>query len=456
MEPTMNLYLFQNDLRIHDQPLLNKAMNHGAVIGLFVFEDDWFKENPFGFQKKSNHWLSFVYDTLLDLNKQLSQLNVPLIVKKGNFKEIIKTLVSEYSFQSIYFEKLPGDEEKKRYDYISTLNIPTYHDEMKPLYKTHMLPFLVHDLPFIFTQFRHQIERLSVDFKECKPLVSQSKTNIESHIPSLDDLNIFQITHDIKPGETEGLKHLSQYLFKDQFAKTYKDTRNGMLNFNDSTKFSAYLSIGALSVNRIMNEVKKFELNYVKNDSTYWIYFELLWRDYFYFVHLKYGNLIFNQAGLTQYHHTTQNPHYIKAWKEGKTGYPLIDANMRQLVQTGYMSNRGRQNVANFFTKFLNQDWRIGAAFFESYLIDYDVSSNTLNWLYNAGLGNDPRENRMFNYITQGERYDKNCLFLDAFLPELKGVPTHLKYRISELSELERVSYGIQNYPKPIKKGIKS
>jgi deoxyribodipyrimidine photo-lyase len=229
-----------------------------------------------------------------------------------------------------------------------------------------------------------------------------------------------------------------------------------MLNFNDSTKFSAYLAIGALSVNRIMNEVKKFELNYVKNDSTYWIYFELLWRDYFYFVHLKYGNLIFNQAGLTQYHHTTQNPHYIKAWKEGKTGYPLIDGNMRQLVQTGYMSNRGRQNVANFFTKFLNQDWRIGAAFFESYLIDYDVSSNTLNWLYNAGLGNDPRENRMFNYITQGERYDKNCLFLDAFLPELKGVPTHLKYRINELSELERVSYGIQNYPKPIKKRIKS
>ena len=106
-------------------------------------------------------------------------------------------------------------------------------------------------------------------------------------------------------------------------------------------------------------------------------------------------------------------------------------------------------------TKFLKQDWRIGAAFFESYLIDYDVSSNTLNWLYNAGLGNDPRENRMFNYITQGERYDKNCKYLDAFLPELKGVPTHLKYQISELSEQERVSFGIQNYPRPIKKVTK-
>lgn len=448
----MNLYLFQSDLRIHDQPLLKKAMDNGPVIGLFIFDDAWFKINPYGFQKKGNHWLSFVYETLLDLNKQLNTLNIPLIVKKGNFDDILKELIMNYSLKSIYFENLPGDEERKRYDYISSLNIPTYHDEMKPLYKTHMLPFSVHDLPFIFTQFRHQIERLPIDFKECSSLIPQSKTNIESHIPSFANLNILQVNHFIQPGESEGLKHLSQYLFRDQLAKTYKDTRNGMLYFNDSTKFSAYLSIGALSVNRIMNEVKKYELNYVKNDSTYWIYFELLWRDYFYFVHKKYVNRIFNQEGLSQYQHISHNQQFITAWTEGKTGYPLIDANMKQLIQTGYMSNRGRQNVANFLTKFLKQDWRIGAAFFESYLIDYDVSSNTLNWLYNAGLGNDPRENRMFNYITQGERYDKNCLFLDAFLPELKEVPSHLKYGTSELSEKERVSYSIQNYPRPIKK----
>lgn len=452
----MNLYLFQNDLRIHDQPLLKKALESGSVVGLFVFDEAWFNLNNFGFKKKSNPWLSFLYDTLLDLNQQLNTLNIPLLVKKGDFAFILKELIRELNIESIYFEKLPGEEEKKRYDFISTLNIPTYHEEMKPLYKTHMLPFSIEDLPFVFTQFRHKIERIHVNFKECDTLVQQSKTTIESDIPSLNDLNILQVSHYIKPGESEGLKHLSEYLFTHQLAKTYKDTRNGMLDFNDSTKFSAYLSIGSLSVRRIMNEVKKYELNYVKNDSTYWIYFELLWRDYFYFVHKKYDNRIFNQEGLAQYHNTSHKPHYITAWKEGKTGYPLIDANIRQLVQTGYMSNRGRQNVANFFTKFLNQDWRIGAAFFEAYLIDYDVSSNTLNWLYNAGLGNDPRENRMFNYITQGERYDKNCKYLDAFLPELKEVPTHLKYQISELSEQERVSYGIQNYPRPIKKVTKS
>jgi deoxyribodipyrimidine photo-lyase len=448
----MNLYIFQNDLRIHDQPLLKKAMNDGPVIGLFVFDDAWFKINDYGFQKKSNHWLSFIYDSLIDLNIQLNTIHIPLIIKKGNFDSILKKLIKDYSIESIYFEKLPGDEERKRYDFVFSLNLKTYHEEMKPLYKTHMLPFSLEDLPFVFTQFRHQIERLHVDFSECAPLVHQSKTNIESHIPSLTDLNILQINHYIQPGESEGLKHLSQYLFRDQLAKTYKDTRNGMLDFNDSTKFSAYLSIGALSVRRIMNDVKKYELNYVKNDSTYWIYFELLWRDYFYFVHKKYDNRIFNQEGLSQYHHISPHQQFITAWQEGKTGYPLIDANIRQLLQTGYMSNRGRQNVANFFTKFLNQDWRIGAAFFESYLIDYDVSSNTLNWLYNAGLGNDPRENRMFNYMTQGERYDKNCLHLDTFIPEIKNVPTHLKYRVSELSEQERVLYGIQHYPRPIKK----
>ena len=452
----MNLYLFQNDLRIHDQPLLKKALESGSVVGLFVFDEAWFNLNNFGFKKKSDPWLSFLYDTLLDLNQQLNTLNIPLLVKKGDFAFILKELIRELNIESIYFEKLPGEEERKRYDFISTLNIPTYHEEMKPLYKTHMLPFSIEDLPFVFTQFRHKIERIHVNFKECDTLVQQPKISIESDIPNLDDLNVLQINHYIQPGETAALNHLTNYLFNDQLAKTYKETRNGMLNFNDSTKFSAYLSMGALSVNRIMNEIKKYEAAYVKNESTYWIYFELLWRDYFYFTHKKYNNRIFNQEGLSQSHHISPNQYFITAWKEGKTGYPLIDANMRQLVQTGYMSNRGRQNVANFLTKFLNQDWRIGAAFFESYLIDYDVSSNTLNWLYNAGLGNDPRENRMFNYITQGERYDTNCQFLDVFLPEIKDVPNPLKYKISEFSEKERILYGIQSYPKPVKKVSRS
>ncbi|MGB0175438.1 MAG: FAD-binding domain-containing protein, partial [Acholeplasmataceae bacterium] len=138
------------------------------------------------------------------------------------------------------------------------------------------------------------------------------------------------------------------------------------------------------------------------------------------------------------------------AWKGAKTGFSLIDANIKELLITGFMSNRGRQNVANFFTKQLKQDWRIGAAFFESYLIDFDVSSNTLNWLYNAGLGNDPREDRMFNVITQGKRYDEKGDYALEYLPELLYVPDKKRYDIPFFSNEERTAYGIDDYPKPI------
>jgi deoxyribodipyrimidine photo-lyase len=135
---------------------------------------------------------------------------------------------------------------------------------------------------------------------------------------------------------------------------------------------------------------------------------------------------------------------------KGETGFPLVDANMRLLNKTGYMSNRGRQNVCSFFALVIRQDWRIGAAYFESKLIDFDVSSNTLNWLYLSGLGNDPRENRMFNLIKQGEQYDVSRYFVKSMIKELKDVPNDIIYRVHTLSNEQRMLYQCQSYPKPI------
>lgn len=448
----MNLYLFQQDLRIHDQTLLNKALHDGPVIGLFIFPNAWFSKDINGIVKKDAFYLSFIYQTLLDLSQQLKTLNIPLIIKKGVPKNILDDIISTYDITSIYFETLPGYEERLLYSTLQSFGLRTVTDQMKPLYKTHALPFEIKDIPFVFTQFRKQIERLPKIFTENLDLIPQEKISIDSFIPDPESLGIKFIQHDLIPGEKAALKHLHTYLFEKQLAKTYKETRNGMLLFDDSTKFSTYLATGALSVRRIMNQLSLYEKTYIKNESTYWIYFELLWRDYFYYVHLQYGDRIFSENGLGNGHSIHNNPSFIQAWMQGNTGYPLIDANMRQLNQTGFMSNRGRQNVANFFTKFLKQDWRIGAKYFESKLIDYDVSSNTLNWLYASGLGNDPRENRMFNYITQGERYDKHYHFVDTYLPELKHLPNHLKYKVSELSQKERCDLKIEGYPKPIKR----
>jgi deoxyribodipyrimidine photo-lyase len=157
-----------------------------------------------------------------------------------------------------------------------------------------------------------------------------------------------------------------------------------------------------------------------KNESTYWLIFELIWRDYFRMITKKYGNRIFKAGGIkNKILQLRQDPDIFKRWTEGQTGIPFIDANMRELKQTGFMSNRGRQNVASFLVKDLKIDWRMGASYFEYTLIDYDVHNNWGNWNYVAGVGNDPREDRYFNTQLQAQRYDPSGKYVKRWLPEL-------------------------------------
>lgn len=227
-----------------------------------------------------------------------------------------------------------------------------------------------------------------------------------------------------------------------------------MLDFDDSTKFSPYLALGCLSPRTFYFAIKHYEQHVHKNDSTYWVYFELLWRDYFYFIHKKYNNKLFKPGGLFNLPiKWSYNQDYIDAWTNAKTGYPLVDANMIELNETGFMSNRGRQNVASFLTKNLGIDWRIGAAWFESKLIDYDVSSNYGNWLYIAGVGNDARQFRAFNVSKQGKDYDPNGKYAKKWLPVLKPVEGKSIYDIHTFTALDFGFYGLdleRDYAKPV------
>ena len=191
-----------------------------------------------------------------------------------------------------------------------------------------------------------------------------------------------------------------------------------MIGGDYSSKFSAYLAQGCLSPKMIYQELKKYERERGDNKSTYWLFFELLWRDYFRFMMKKYNNKFFQQAGI-QNKGITVNKHNINQlnnWINGNTGVDFVDANMLELQQTGFMSNRGRQNVASYFCNDLKLDWRFGAAYFEQQLIDYDVCSNWGNWAYLAGVGNDPRGNRYFNIEKQASDYDKNKTFRNLWL----------------------------------------
>ena len=141
----------------------------------------------------------------------------------------------------------------------------------------------------------------------------------------------------------------------------------------------------------------------------------------------------------------------LQVWIEGRTGIPFIDANMRELAQTGFMSNRGRQNVASFLVKDLGVNWQMGADYFESLLLDYDPCSNYGNWNYLAGVGSDPRENRYFNILAQAKKYDPKGAYVKRWLPELANLPHDIIHRPDMISSQQERTYNFhlgEDYPK--------
>jgi len=191
----------------------------------------------------------------------------------------------------------------------------------------------------------------------------------------------------------------------------YKETRNGF-RVDDSSKFSAWLANGSISPRRIMQELKETEALHGGNASTYWMYVELLWRDYF---HLKMrctGTRLFRASGLFDEKRSWPvDWPIVERWIEGRTGQPFVDAFMREIAETGWMSNRGRQITASYLVHELGQDWRVGAEYFESRLVDYDVASNYGNWAYIAGVLH-PSGAKRFDPVWQQERYDPEEEFI--------------------------------------------
>merc|ERR1711964_382416 len=230
---------------------------------------------------------------------------------------------------------------------------------------------------------------------------------------------------------------------------TYHSTRNGLLGHDFSTKLSAYLALGCLTARQIHSSLLSFEdgtspsyssvsgYGAGQNDGTKSIRFELLWRDYMRLCTRKFGPKLFRLSGFKAEGEERWNSpsrpstgssaaevkSQIERFLNGTTGMGLIDASLREMYHTGYTSNRARQNVASFLAKHLKIDWRIGAEWYESMLVDYDLSSNWGNWQYLAGVGNDPRgEARIFNPVKQAFDYDPNGDYVKAWVPELRDL----------------------------------
>lgn len=414
------LVWFRNDLRVHDnESLYNATLTCTEVLCVYCIDPRWFAETPFGFTKTGPYRAQFLLQTLHDLKQKLQHLGGDLLIYVGEPEKIVPQLLEAHSIQHLFYQHEAGTEEADTEKAINavcqTSSITVHTSHGATLHHIEDIPFGLENLPHIFTNYRKATEQMST----VRPLIP-TPDNINpipgvpnNAVPSLDDLSLPIPETDQRAaivftgGETAALQRLLHYLWDTEALKTYKETRNGLLGADYSSKFSPWLALGCLSPRQVYWEIQSFEKQRIKNDSTYWLIFELIWRDYFRFVALRYGALLFQKGGIRQQPgawHTL--PKVFNAWRLGNTGVDFVDANMRELLYTGFMSNRGRQNVASYLVKDLKLDWRYGAAWFEHCLIDYDVASNYGNWNYVAGIGNDPREDRYFNIATQVAKYD--------------------------------------------------
>lgn len=426
-----NLIWFRNDLRVQDNNSLSKAMEGKNVIGFYCFDSLFFDKDEFGFKRTEKFRAKFLIETVTQLKEALEKLNIPLYVYYGKSSHHLPKLISEHQINQVYLQKEWTRDERLIADRV-TKKVP---NQIKFIELYDQFLFHPDDIPYskftaipdVFTAFRKKCEK-QVTVRPLthidKGMPKENLVKNTTEVPTLNDLGLDAVEVDARTafpfrgGEVEALKRIQHYFWETQKLAYYKKTRNGLVGKDYSSKLSAWLANGSISPRTIYMEVKRFEKEITKNQDTYWLIFELIWRDYFKYVSLKYTSHIFHIGGILEKHYDwNRSKIALTQWVNGTTREPFVNANMKELLRTGWMSNRGRQNVASFWSKELEQDWRIGAAYFESILVDYDVHSNWGNWMYNSGVGNDPR-NRKFNIKSQAERYDTNGKYQKLWLQE--------------------------------------
>lgn len=424
---TTLIYWFRNDLRLADNPAFTLACKNATRLLPIVCQDpEANADTRWGFSRVGIHRQHFHATALADLQAQLADRGSTLMVLPGKAQHTLPALARQIGASGVLCEAIAAPEEQAE---ISALNTALSEDNIavdavwqSSMLEPAALPFTLERLPDMFTAFRHAIEKAGVLPHAPLPAPAAVPALPDLALPSPGGLDLrldlpLEMADDrssfpywlpaFSGGERAAATHVARY-FERKLAHAYKDTRNGLSGIDYSSKFSPWLATGALSARTACAALHRFESDHGANDGSYWLWFELLWRDYFRFLHIKYGARLYRAHGLADAsispprHHSAS----FQRWRDGATGEPIVDAGMRELAATGYLSNRLRQIVASYLIHDLACDWRAGAAWFESQLIDYDPCSNQGNWLYIAGRGTDPRGGRRFNPHKQAQDYD--------------------------------------------------
>ena len=451
------VYWFRNDLRLHDNEGLVRAVEcHDEVLCGYVIDRALFRELPGpGIRKTGPHRAAFLLASLADLSAHLRERGGGLAVAVTDEPgEVVAGWVQRVGATIVYAQREYMQEELDEETAVRnalpegcTLELV----EGKCLYHPEDLPFAANEAPEPYKAFRTRVTPLTVrePYPTPRKIPAPDFDFPAYPLPPIGELTgEADLANPAYPGgEHAGLARLDYYLEETHLIARYRSTRNRSLGPDYSTKFSPYLALGCLSPRTIFHRITAYGREH-KNYGGSSVIFEMRWRDFFLYLGRKHGNRVFRPGGLrNRATEWTKDRELFDNWRAGKTGLPFVDAHMRELDATGFMSNRGRVNCASFLTRDYKVDWRWGAAWFENRLIDYEVTANWFNWQTQA----------LEIYYTsppwQGLKYDRNGDYVKTWLPELAELPAplvHAPWKMEEEGLLDDLDFQLdRDYHRP-------
>lgn len=455
---TTTLIWFRRDLRLHDHAALNAACEMGHfIIPLFIYQNNSLAQGGFGAAQK--WWL---YHSLKNLQGQFKDLGLQFIFKQGKAIDVLSKLFDETNATGLYWNRsydpytLSQDEKIKNH-------FETHHKDIKDFPGSVLFePWTIQNKqnkPYkVFNQYWKTCLKA---FPIKAPLPAPKKMKAYSKIINSDHLSQWNLipknpdwSHGFnvnwQPGETNALQTVEEFILGHHIQK-YKYDRQ-YPSYNGSSNLSPCLHFGEISPRQIWQKVRVLT---EMSTSTEKFLTEIGWREFSYYLLYHFPKFHYESFRADFKLFVWDNSQErLLAWQKGKTGYPLVDAGMRQLWQIGWMHNRVRMVVASFLTKHLLIEWQKGAAWFLDTLLDADLANNSMGWQWIAGTGVDAAPYfRIFNPILQGEKFDPQGNYIRKWVPELEHVPKkyiHQPWTASEdILKASNVKLG-ENYPFPI------
>jgi deoxyribodipyrimidine photo-lyase len=439
---------FRNDLRVSDNAVINYCIeNKRKVLPIYIYD-------PFTSLGSASKW--WLKQSLISLDKSLKG---SLALFEGEPNKVLLDLVDNHGIKEILWnarylkDDINQDNDIKNIVKNHDVNCITFHSCLlknpQNTLKKDATPFKVYT-PFYKQQYQDMTYELfnynteEIDFIDCKYNEQISKI-LDSTIKT--EKWHQKLLSEWTPGEAGAQKKLKVFL--SDGLNGYSEGRNRP-DKQHTSMLSAHIRFGEISIREIAKSVEK-----IKTEDAEVFYKELVWREFSYHLLYHFPHLVdTNLQKKFDNFKWLDNQDHLKSWQKGMTGYPIIDAGMRQLYETGYMHNRVRMIVGSFLVKNLLIHWKYGQEWFWDTLVDADIASNSASWQWVAGTGADAAPYfRIFNPVTQSKKFDPDGDYIRKYIPELKNIPNKYIHLPSELDDKSLIEYGVKlgsDYPYPI------